>query len=199
MTLDAVLPSSAEVVTAFERVLRGGPRTTQGRIMGLLFDLLESNLGQWQLEDVSRDREATDASVATAKRQIDALNLGRHRLVQEIDAAVAAVLTPPPPSAPLATESPGMVFDRLSVLVIRLQRTELAATPGSPDSATFAARLAGLREHLAALCRALDALMEELQEGRRGFVLYEHLKLYGASSPAPPAEESDSPVEAHRR
>ena len=145
--------------------------------MGLLLDLLDSNLRQWQLEDVSRERDASDASVAEAKRSIDLLNLARHRLVQDVDAAVAAAI-PPVPSAPLATESPGMAFDRLSVLVIRLHRTRAAADSGSVNGPELAARLPGLRRQLAALCSAIDTLLEDLRAGRRSFVLYEHLKLY---------------------
>ena len=56
--------------------------------------------------------------IANAKREIDRLNIGRHRMVQEIDAAFDASLDQQA-TAPLATESPGMVLDRLSVLVIR--------------------------------------------------------------------------------
>jgi Protein of unknown function (DUF4254) len=145
--------------------------------MGLLLDLLDSNLRQWRLEDVSRERDASDASVAVAKRSIDLLNLARHRLVQDIDAAVATAI-PPVPSAPLATESPGMAFDRLSVLVIRLHQTRAAATSGAVNGAEFAARLPGLRRQLAALSSAIDSLLEDLRAGRRSFVLYEHLKLY---------------------
>jgi Protein of unknown function (DUF4254) len=183
MTLETVLPSSSQIVTAFDRALEGRRTASPGVLMDLLLDLLDSNLRQWQLEDVSRASDASDASVATAKRKIDALNLERHRLVQEIDAAVVAEMgVPPRPTAPLATESPGMAFDRLSVLTIRVHRTEAAAATDSLGAAEFVARLPDLRRQLAALCSALDTFLVELQEGRRGFVPYEQLKIYGATS-----------------
>ena len=47
-------------------------------------------------------------------------------LVEEIDAAIDSILDQPA-TAPIATESPGMVLDRLSVLVIRRARTAAAS------------------------------------------------------------------------
>jgi len=180
MTVEDV-PASSEIVTVFDEALRGNRTVPPGVLMSLLLDLLESNLRQWRLEDVSRERDASDASVAAAKRSIDVLNLARHRLVQDIDAAVVAAI-PTVPTAPLATESPGMAFDRLSVMVIRLHRTEAAAASDSIDAGTFASRLPGLRRQLAALCSAIDTLLEELGAGRRRFVLYQHLKLYAVEA-----------------
>jgi uncharacterized protein DUF4254 len=177
MTAGADLPSSSEIVTTFEAALSGNRPGSPTLVMGLLLDLLDSNLRQWRLEDVSREGDASDAAVAAAKRSIDLLNLARHQLVQEVDGAIAAAI-PPRPTAPLATESPGMAFDRLSVLVIRLHHTRAAATSGSVNAAGLAARLPGLRRQLAALCDAIDTLLEELRVGRRSFLLYEHLKLY---------------------
>jgi hypothetical protein len=180
MTVEGV-PSSSELVTTFDEALRGNRPVSPSALMSLLLDLLDSNLRQWCLEDVSRERDASDASVAAAKRSIDVLNLVRHRLVQDVDAAVVAAI-PPVPTAPLATESPGMAFDRLTVLVIRLHRTEAAAASGSVDAVTLAGRLPGLGRQLAALCSAIDTLLEELRAGRRRFVLYQHLKLYAVEA-----------------
>jgi hypothetical protein len=176
-----IVPSSSEIVSAFGDALRGRRTVSPGVTMNLLLDLLDSNLRQWRLEDMSRERDASDASVAAAKRSIDVLNLARHQLVQVVDAAVVAAI-PMVPTAPLATESPGMAFDRLSVLVIRLDRTEAAAISDSVDAPTFAARLPGLRRQLAALCSAIDTLLEDLRAGRRRFLLYEHLKLYAVEA-----------------
>jgi hypothetical protein len=128
---------------------------------------------QWDLEDATRDPVATDEQVADAKRGIDRLNLGRHHLVEKIDASIAAGLDQPV-DAPLATESPGMVLDRLSVLVIRRSRTETASRRRSD----YAERLPELEARIAALSSAFDTYVAELQAGTRRFLPYEHLKLY---------------------
>ncbi len=162
-----------------ERAVRGERDASGPAWTTLVMDLLGSNLRQWDLEDTTRDPSASDAVVASAKREIDQLNMGRHRLVQAIDAAIDSTLDQPA-AAPMATESPGMVLDRLSVLVIRRVRTA-AASAHRPD---YAARARTLESQLAALSLAFDTYMDELRAGTRRFLPYEHLKLYGQAASA---------------
>jgi hypothetical protein len=183
------LPPAAKIVADMERAAAGDERTAVvgarrgGDWATLVVDLVASNLRQWDLEDTTRDPGASDAEVATAKRQIDRLNMGRHLLVQEIDAAIDSSLDQPT-TAPLATESPGLVLDRLSVLVIRRART-VAASWRDP---TLADRVLALEAQIGALGSAWDSYMDELGAGSRRFLRYESLKLYGASVAA-----ADSP------
>ena len=168
---DEDLPKSEQVVAEFRRAL-GDPehRSTQS-LVGRLLDLLRSNLTQWNLEDEARGAGADDAAVAGAKREIDELNAGRHQIVEEIDIVIDRSVTQTA-SAPLATESPAMAFDRLSVLVIRIDHTER-------DAGRRAARLPVLRRQLADLQQAIDGLLDDVRDGTRRFVPYESLKLYG--------------------
>jgi hypothetical protein len=174
------LPPAATLVAEMEQALAGGRGTGRGVLTSLIMELVDSNSRQWDLEDATRDPDANDAVVAAAKREIDRLNLGRHRLVQEIDAAVDATLEQPV-RAPIATESPGMVLDRLSVLVIRRVRTAAA----SARDPAFAARLPLLDAQVDTLSVAFDLYAEELRLGTRRFVPYEQLKLYAPSALAP--------------
>jgi hypothetical protein len=177
----APLPGADELVAEMERAIGEEPASGPTLLAGLVADLTRSNLRQWDLEDVSRAPDATDAIVATAKRAIDELNLSRHGLVQEIDCAIAALLDQPE-TATMATESPGMVLDRLSVLVIRQYRTAGRAR----HEASYVDRLTAVNSQLAALSGAFDSYMAELESGRRRFLAYEHLKLYSAGSSTPP-------------
>jgi len=179
---EGALPLTAsELVREMEQAVRGVSVGDHPGLAGLVVELIRSNLRQWDLEDSSRDPNASDAKVATAKRTIDRLNLDRHRLVEEIDAHIARSLDQSPTAA-LATESPGMVLDRLSVLVIRRART---AEASFRDDA-YAVRLSALDTMLASLSGALDGYLDELRVGTRRFVAYEHLKLY-STRPFPPA------------
>ena len=73
-----------------------------------------------------------------------------------------------------------MVFDRLSVLVIRLCVTEDAASSQGVDRDLYAARVPVLQEQLALLQEGLEALFEDVRTGRRRFLPYQSLKLYGS-------------------
>ena len=173
------VPSVADVIAEFRHAVVGGAPSRSG-VIRLLLQLHENNALQWEREDVSRRDGADDHAVAEAKREIDALNRNRHELVEAIDAALAAAIDQSP-SAPPTTESPGMVFDRLSVLVIRIAVTESAARAERPDRDTFDARLPVLRVQLASLQQALEALFDDVRTGRRCFVPYRGFKLYEAS------------------
>jgi Protein of unknown function (DUF4254) len=179
MNVEGALPPVADIVVELERALNEDRVVSPGRLLSLLLDLHDSNLRQWDLEDVTRVPEASDSVVADAKRAIDSLNLTRHHLIEEIDAAVVATMEQSS-AAPLATESPAMVFDRLSVLVIRTARTEERARSISEDADNYAARLPSLQRQVAALSEALESLLEDVRAGTRRFVPYEHLKLYAA-------------------
>jgi Protein of unknown function (DUF4254) len=172
------LPPTAEVVAELQRAVRDPERRSDPGLLGLLVDLLRSNLEQWNLESRSRGAGVDDAAVALTKRAIDYLNGRRHQLVEAIDAMFDRALAQTA-TAPLATESPGMAFDRLSVLVIRVHRTELAAGEGAPDAGVYAARLPVLHRQLADLEQAIDGLVDDVRAGRRRFALYQSLKLYG--------------------
>jgi hypothetical protein len=172
------LPPTGDVVAELQRAVRDPARRSEPGLLGLLVDLLRSNLEQWNLESRSRGAGADDAAVAHAKRAIDELNGRRHQLVEAIDGAFDRALAQNA-KAPLATESPGMAFDRLTVLVIRAHRTELAAGE-APEAGGYATRLPVLQRQLADLEQAIDVLVDDVRAGRRRFVPYQSLKLYGS-------------------
>jgi hypothetical protein len=175
---DDDLPTSDQVVAEFRRALGDPEHRSTRSVVGRLLDLLRSNLDQWNLEDNARGPGADDAAVAETKRAIDQLNAGRHRIVEEIDAAIDRAVTQDA-SAPLATESPAMAFDRLSVLMIRIHNTERAAGEEASEARGYAARLPLLYLQLSDLRQAIDGLIGDVREGSRRFVPYQSLKLYG--------------------
>ncbi len=193
------VPPASEVVSCFRRSLeavappedrhqsdgqQGPDQIDSGGLMQLLLDLLLSNLEQWELEDVTRTPGVDDAAIAQAKRSIDRLNLERHRLAERVDSAIDAALVQSTTATP-STESPAMAFDRLSVLAIRLDRTQRAARMAGNGSGDFGWRVLLLRAQLEGLATAIDALLEDVRAGERRFVPYEHLKLYAPETSRP--------------
>jgi Protein of unknown function (DUF4254) len=179
VTADPVLPPAADIVAEMEQAASGQRSTAETTLNRAVVELVESNLRQWDLEDATRNPGASDAEVANAKREIDRLNVSRHRLVEEIDTAIDSLLDQRL-TAPLATESPGMVLDRLSVLVIRCARTAMA----SRRDPILADRVRALEAQVGALSTALDSYMDELRAGTRRFLCYRSLKLYGPPTAA---------------
>jgi hypothetical protein len=64
------------------------------------------------------------------------------------------------------------------VLVIRIAFTESAASSQVNERDVYADRLPVLYQQLSLLREALDALLHDVQEGRKRFVPYQSLKLY---------------------
>jgi len=178
------LPSVADVIARFRRALAGDAERPPDEMTSLLLELHSNNIAQWAREDSARRHDADDSAVAAAKRDIDALNSVRHRLVEALDAAFDAAISQVP-SAPPSTETPAMAYDRLSVLVIRVHFTERAAGTGRPDRDGYEGRLPALYRQLAVAQEALEGLLDDLRVGRKRFVPYESFKLYG---PPPNAE-----------
>jgi hypothetical protein len=177
----------SEVVDLFERTVRSPEtaRDAQPGVLGSLLALHQNNIEQWKCEDIARRHADDDRAVAAAKREIDVLNGKRHELVEAIDAALVAGIEQAASASP-ATESPAMVFDRVSVVVIRTAFTERIANSESPDREVYKQRLPVLYEQLALLREALESLFDDLRAGRKRFMPYQSLKLYRAA----PAQSS---------
>jgi Protein of unknown function (DUF4254) len=176
-------PTILEVMQRSPAPTNRPPRNGEStEIIDAVLALHRNNAEQWEREDDARKDAADDAMVAAAKRDIDRLNAARHRFIEVIDREISMMINGPD-GATLVTESPGMAVDRLSVLIIRLATTEARAASQAPDARLYAERLPRLRSQCDALVEAIAALFDDLTEGRRRFVAYASLKLYGTEDP----------------
>ncbi|MGA1981391.1 MAG: DUF4254 domain-containing protein [Acidobacteriaceae bacterium] len=140
-----------------------------------------ANFDLWHQEDKAREPGASDARIAAVKRAIDVLNQTRNDLVEALDLALLKAAGVQNPAAPLHSESPGLILDRLSILALKVYHT---AEETHRTTATEAhrqknlARLALLEEQRSDLTSCLDTLWSEVLAGRRRFKLYRQLKMY---------------------
>jgi Protein of unknown function (DUF4254) len=143
-----------------------------------------ANYDLWHIEDEARAPGATDAELAHVKRRVDSVNQRRNDLAEELDRTLLAWLEPrglPNPAAPLNSESPGLIVDRLSILALKIYHTrEEAGRDGAPQGHADRnrERLAILEEQRADLAGCLDALWGGTLAGTRRFKLYRQLKMY---------------------
>jgi hypothetical protein len=140
-----------------------------------------ANFDLWHEEDKAREPGATDAGIAAVKRAIDVLNQTRNDLVEAMDHNLLQAAGVQNPAAPLHSESPGLILDRLSILALKVYHTAeetRRATATEAHRQKNLARLALLEEQRSDLTSCLDTLWSEVLAGRRRFKLYRQMKMY---------------------
>ena len=143
-----------------------------------------ANFDLWHIEDEARAPGATDADLAAVKRRIDLTNQLRNDLAEDLDRALLDWLEAhdlPNPAAPLHSETPGLIIDRLSILSLKIYHTrEEAERTHAPagHAERNRERLAILEKQRGDLAGCLDALWREILSGARRFELYRQLKMY---------------------
>jgi hypothetical protein len=91
----------------------------------------------------------------------------------------------PNPSAPLHSESPGLMIDRLSILALKIYHTReetLREDASASHIERNQGRLAVLEEQRGDLAHCLDTLWSDSLAGARRFKLYRQLKMYNDPS-----------------
>jgi hypothetical protein len=143
-----------------------------------------ANFDLWHIEDEARTPGATDAQLADVKRRVDKTNQRRNDLAEELDRFLLNWLEPqrlPNPAAPLHSEPPGLMIDRLSILALKIYHTreETERADGTAEHiARNRERLTILEIQRADLAGCLDDLWQETLAGTRFFKLYRQLKMY---------------------
>jgi hypothetical protein len=139
------------------------------------------NFDLWHEEDKARDPHASDATITKVKHAIDGINQRRNDLVEQIDLYLLEQGPAQREDAPLHSETPGLMIDRLSILALKIFHTE-EQTHRTNATAEHRRRnhdrLALLLSQRNDLAGCLDALWSEVKTGRRRFKIYRQLKMY---------------------
>jgi hypothetical protein len=148
----------------------------------LVLDQHQANFDLWHREDEARNPAVSDAVIAQVKHDIDRLNQLRNDLAEQIDLTLLDAVDLNP-AAPLHSESPGLIVDRLSILALKIFHTEEQLHRSTPDHQDRnRARLSVLNEQRDDLAACLDQLWAEVLGGTRRFKLYRQLKMYNDPS-----------------
>jgi hypothetical protein len=140
-----------------------------------------ANFELWHEEDKARDPSSTSEQIANVKHVIDRLNQRRNDLVEVIDGMLLTEVGAQNGRAPLNSESPGLIIDRLSILALKIYHTEEEshrATASEKHRKRNSERLALLEEQRHDLAVCLDRLWAEVLAGDRRFKLYRQMKMY---------------------
>jgi len=139
------------------------------------------NFDLWHEEDKARVPEASDAEITQVKHAIDRINQRRNDLVEKMDEWLLNNLPSQNPTAPLHSETPGLILDRLSILSLKIFHTHIEAHRDTATDAhrlRNAARLGILVHQRDDLAACLDDLLNQIVAGTRRFQLYRQMKMY---------------------
>ncbi len=161
--------------------LSGGsdPLTTSA-LEHLVLQQHRANFELWHCEDNARDPQASDTAIADVKRAIDTLNQRRNDLVEQIDVLLLEAAQQNG-SAPLHSETPGLIVDRLSILALKIFHTHEEAHRSVADGrhrTRNRERLSVLQEQHEDLVTCLRELWTAIAAGERRFKLYRQMKMY---------------------
>jgi hypothetical protein len=139
----------------------------------------------WHEEDVARSPDVSDRRIAEVKRAIDRYNQQRNDWIEKVDDWLAAYLAElriaPPTGAPLNSETPGSVIDRLSILALRSYhlREQLERSDIDPaQRERVAAKLSICLTQQTDLGQSLAELLADIRGGRKRHRTYRQLKMY---------------------
>ena len=143
------------------------------------------NYRLWHQEDIARSPRASDSELAQVKRAIDKLNQLRNDHIEVMDDWIAAALerakVTPSARAPLNTETPGSVIDRLAILGLRIFHLREQAQRDDVDvmhRRSVTAKRNTCLEQRMDLAASLKRLVRDISLGRKRHKTYRQLKMY---------------------
>jgi hypothetical protein len=157
------------------------PQWELPRMTDLVLRQHRANFDLWHEEDKARCPDVPDSNIAHVKHEIDRLNQLRNDLVEQIDLYLLEEAGPQNQSAPMNSETPGLIVDRLSILALKIFHTSEEAHRASASEAhrlRNCERLRILKQQRDDLATCLVQLWEQILHGQRRFRLYRQMKMY---------------------
>lgn len=150
-----------------------------------LKELAETNKRIWGYEDEARRTDVADSTIAGLKRNIDKDNQKRNDLIDAIDATLKKDIEKKVKSidkkAPLNSETPGSIFDRIIILALRsrsLKKEIERKDAAESHIKRCKSMLEQVEERSQDLIECLEELLEDCYSGRKRLKSYKQHKLY---------------------
>jgi hypothetical protein len=140
------------------------------------------NTYQWHMEDKSR-AAASDKTLTAVKRAIDNSNSRRIKAIETLDAYLLGALKEvglPVSSAPLHSESPALIIDRMTILALKIYhlKNDLADVVGTMNEDFINIQLLNITEQFEDLANCLDRLFDDIAAGKTSIKMYRQIKIY---------------------
>ncbi len=169
----------------------------KGSIEHILFAKNWIDTVQWHMEDLIRVVDIDPADALQIKRDIDASNQDRTDTVEQFEDFLFAHFKDVKlqPNARLNTETPGWAMDRLSILNLKLYHfKEELNREGISESHYEKCRkkVDVLEEQYTDLSASIDALLDEIAEGKCAMKVYRQMKMYNDEELNPMLRKQES-------
>lgn len=180
----------ADLIQAFDRLItfwHSDPadyKSEPGELNHIALELGWRNYSLWHEEDKARRTDVDDSMIAQVKRNIDGFNQQRNDLIEKLDEAILAWLTPKVvfnKDLPINSETPGSIVDRIFIMSLKVYHMHEDTLRDDIDDAHRSRsqqKLATLREQRADLEQALHRLLDDYLAGNRKMKLYRQFKMY---------------------
>ena len=139
----------------------------------------------WHEEDVARCPNVSDREIVNVKRAIDKLNQQRNDHIEKLDDYLVGQLAEeritPRANAPINSETPGSIIDRLSIMALRMYHMREQTSRDDVDEAhreRARAKLAVCQEQYKDLSNSLAELLDDIFAGRKRLKVYRQFKMY---------------------
>jgi len=150
-----------------------------------ILDLLVANFTLWGYEDEARRRNVTDKYIADLKKKIDKENQRRNDIIDNLDALiredVEKKLGSIDQNLPMNSETPGSLYDRLTILALRSYNLRKEISRKDMDIAHIercSRMLEQVQEKSSDLLACLKELMDDIYTGKKKIKSYKQHKLY---------------------
>ena len=160
--------------------------------------ILYKNFVIWHLEEMLREDNVDSARLLKIESAIDRNNHIRLDVLEQIDIWIDNVLSTagiePGKNAPVHSETPSNIINRLSVLCLKIyhMHERLRTEYEGNDTNTLKIRLNILEEQRKDVATALDELIKELRLGQKKHKVYRQFKIYNDPSFHPELFEDKS-------
>lgn len=162
----------------------------QGSFENILYAKNWIDTVQWHLEDEIRKPDLDPSEGMALKRRIDKSNQERTDTVETIDDYFSHEFrhVKPDLSAPINSETPAWLLDRMSILMLKIYHMREQALRTDADEQhrqQCAAKLSVLLEQKDDMKLAFDQLVEDISSGKRRFKIYRQMKMYNDATMNP--------------
>lgn len=153
------------------------------RLLQLLIDLHRQNYLLWHQEDIARRGDIESTAIAQVKKAVDKLNQKRNDLIEVIDEWLfnnkyAQLVNM---DLPLRTETPGSVFDRLSILALKIYHMQEQTERTDIDQLHIdlcCYKLGILKQQRSDLANSLLDMIRDLDNNIIRMKIYRQFKMY---------------------